>query len=131
MSQTTHANDDAGDGLQIPQADTEPDRIRAARVKLLRHAIAQQILEIPADCSKHSRATRIGKVRQRVSGWWSRMSKTCRRTGGLTLCIDDEREWMTWCHTAAEAWNVVKAALDAGEPMTAFMFPSEDSADPA
>ena len=104
---------------------TAPDPIHAARVRLLSAAFAQRILAIPPDASKQSRAVRIGKVRTKVGDWVDWMSEHRIYQNGITAIITHRRETEPWWAAKWEAWDTVKRALDAGDDLTAFLFPSE------
>ena len=102
-----------------------PDPTHTARVRLLSAAIAQRILAIPPDVSEQSRAVRIGKVRQKVDDWadWMAEHRIYRR--GVTAIVTYKHETEQWWQAKWAAWDAVKAALDAGDDLTAFLFPSE------
>ncbi len=108
--------------------DKPTDPTHAARVRLLAAGIAQQIMAIPADVSKHSRAIRISKIRDRVMRFQWRMSETSMRMADVTVIKEDRRLRNAWIEADIAAWRAVRAAMAAGEPLTGFLFPSEQAA---
>ena len=104
---------------------TVPDPTHAAHVRLIAAAIAQRILAIPPDVSKQSRAVRIGKVRTKVSDWVDWMAEHRIYQNGVTAIITNSRETEPWWAAKWETWDTVKRALDAGESLERFLFPSD------
>jgi hypothetical protein len=109
-------------GWRIPEPTSSTDRTHAARVKLLRAGLAQRILEIPADCSKRSRAVRIGKAKEKVSAFYAWICKRHTFGAGATVTVTDDRLISAWIQAYVEAVNAVTDALAAGEPLEQFLF---------
>jgi hypothetical protein len=109
----------------VPDKAPTTDRVLDARVRFLQAAFAQQILAIPPDVSKQSRAIRLGKIRGRVSDWLNWMNTTYTHNAGATVKVTNDRARRTWYPAEAAAWNSITAAVAAGTPLTGFLFPSE------
>lgn len=116
--------DDSGD-WKVPEQKSEADRTHAARVKFVQHALASRILAIPADCSKQGRAVRVGQIRNKVADYTNWLCKTHIWGGSKNVSITDTKQRDLWISAFCAGWKTVKAALDAGEDLTAFLFGGE------
>jgi hypothetical protein len=104
---------------------SEINPTHVARVRFLRAAITQRILDIPPDVSRHSRAVRIGKIREKVRAWADWMGETRIYSAGCTAVISHDAEEMRWNKAQWAAWDSIEKALKAGDDLAAFLFPSE------
>jgi hypothetical protein len=96
------------------------ERVRAEN----RLLVARRVDAIPPGVSKHSRAMRLYSIRNQVGRLCGRLAQTQRSVEGLLIVVHDTRELFRWVDAEVEAWEKIEAALDAGEPLTGFLYPS-------
>src|SRR5436305_753779 len=122
MSETTTMHDAADDGWQIPQITSELDRVHRTRVRLLQASLARQILAIPPDASKRSRAARIGKIRQNLGLFTHSLCEQYLCIGSYLARVTDGALHTQWISAQIDAWQSVQDALEAGESLSQFLF---------
>ena len=101
-----------------------PAPVHAARVRLLGHAIARKLLAIPADASKRSRTMRIVALDRQIRQFAWMMTRMTETDGGVTVIVDDEREWRRWFRAVCDAWEHISVDL-ADDDLAAFLWPGE------
>ena len=109
----------------MPETPTRPDRVHAARVRFCAAAFARRVMTIPPDASKRSRDTRIRHTQNRMIDLIRYLCQREARDGGWRITVFDEEEWNRWYRAHADAWVLVSDAQEAGDDLTAFLFPTD------
>jgi len=118
---------DAGTLLETTMSVSGESRspVVDARVRYLCHAIARRILAIPPDVSRHGRAVRIGKIRERLWRFRRHMTRSVHSPAPAPVVVTVQRDRTCWLDAECRAWQVIEAAIGAGEPLERFLFPNE------
>jgi hypothetical protein len=101
----------AGPHQRSNMSEQITDRAQFARVRILQHAIAVRALAIPPDCSRRSRAVRIGKIRESVGAFYTEITeRQLWGPGSIQMVIRGGPESDRWGKAFVLAWVEAAAA---------------------
>src|SRR3989442_199675 len=107
--------------MSTMNVNQQTDPRHQARVRLPAAGIAQGSLPTPPDASKHSRAIRISKVKEKVDRFRYHITAKHLWVNGSSITITEQRLSDAWIEADIEAWKRIGAALEAGEPLASFL----------